>query len=289
MAKWTVRLARAGGKACAHSACACSDRRPAYGVRRRWPPGRRCLHGAAAFALISSLIFCNAPSSAASESEDVTTALTLAGFLRAARTVISENQSLINDPEAGDKGLTGAVVLEKAKAKFREASGKDPQSVDSNSREGRLLSSQMAAVVEVMDENQTTINRKGLGFKGFVPAVFARLVNERFRAKAGQEADIKVTAPRRLIRNRKALPDSWENGIIEEKLVLPDWPKNQMYTAETEKKGRTAFRVLLPEYYGQGCLKCHGGPKGDIDVTGYPKEGGQLGELGGVISISLFR
>ena len=38
-----------------------------------------------------------------------------------------------------------------------------------------------------------------------------------------------------------------------------------------------------------GCLTCHGEPKGEIDVTGYPKEGGKLGDLGGVISITLFR
>ncbi len=185
--------------------------------------------------------------------------------------------------------MTGPVVLEKAVAGYREASGKDPKSVDPDSREGRLLSAQMAAVVEVMDENQMTINREGLGFKGFVPAVFARLVNERFRLKAGEEADIKVTAPKRLIRNRKALPDSWEHGVIEEKLALPDWPKDQIFTSAADSKGRAAFRVLIPEYYGQGCLKCHGEPKGDIDITGYPKEGGKLGELGGVISITLFK
>jgi hypothetical protein len=38
----------------------------------------------------------------------------------------------------------------------------------------------MDAIVEVMDANQTTINAKGTGFKGFIPALFARLVNEAF-------------------------------------------------------------------------------------------------------------
>ena len=54
-------------------------------------------------------------------------------------------------------------------------------------------------------------------------------------------------------------------------------------------KGRDAFRVLVPEYYGAGCLRCHGEPKGEIDVTGYPKEGGKLGDLAGAISITLYR
>ncbi len=30
-------------------------------------------------------------------------------------------------------------------------------------------------------------------------------------------------------------------------------------------------------------------PKGEIDVTGYPKEGGKAGDLGGAISIVLFK
>jgi len=45
----------------------------------------------------------------------------------------------------------------------------------------------------------------------------------------------------------------------------------------------------VPEYYGASCLSCHGGPKGEFDVTGYPKDGAKEGDLGGVISITLYR
>ena len=38
----------------------------------------------------------------------------------------------------------------------------------------------MAAITEVMDANQSTINAKGIGFKAFIPAVFGRLVSEAF-------------------------------------------------------------------------------------------------------------
>jgi hypothetical protein len=30
-------------------------------------------------------------------------------------------------------------------------------------------------------------------------------------------------------------------------------------------------------------------PKGELDITGYPKEGRKLGDLGGVMTITLFR
>jgi hypothetical protein len=45
---------------------------------------------------------------------------------------------------------------------------------------------------------------------------------------------------------------------------------------------------MVPEYYAKSCLSCHGQPKGEVDITGYPKEGASEGDLGGIISITLF-
>ena len=146
---------------------------------------------------------------------DPAVAASLAQMLRSARAVISANQTLINDPDKGDKGLTGQVVLAQTVKLYQSATGTDPMTIDPKSREARLLHDQMDAIVEVVDANQTTINAKGVGFKAFIPAVFARLVNEAFARRAGDEATIKVTAPEDLVRNRKALPDKWELQVIE--------------------------------------------------------------------------
>jgi hypothetical protein len=221
--------------------------------------------------------------------DEEATALHLADMLRAARAVISAKQDLINDPDVGDKGLTGEVVLAETIARFKASTGMDPTAVDPGSRLGQLFGAQMAAITEVMDEAQGSINQPGMGFKGFVPAIFARLVNERFEQKVGDRAMIKVTAPAVLVRNRMALPDAWESEHIESQLLAPDWPEGQVFATMAQRDGREAFRMLVPEYYTPGCLSCHGEPKGEIDVTGYPKEGGELGDLGGVISITLFR
>lgn len=223
------------------------------------------------------------------ESEDVEIAISLSNMLRAGRGVIASKQSLINDPNVGDKGLSGEVVLAEAIKTYRELTQIDPRSIDAETRKGRLLSAQMTAIREVMDSSQGDINVPGVGFKGFVPAVFARLVNERFAQLIGYEADIKVTAPPSLVRNRKSRPDQWEAEVIRTKLSAKDWPNGQLFHGESKKDGRDAFRVAVPEYYGAGCLSCHGEPKGEIDITGYPKEGGKEGDLGGVISITLYR
>src|SRR5690606_23696024 len=145
---------------------------------------------------------------------------------------------------------------------------------DPNSKLGRLFAAQMAAISTVVDENQETIDMPGVGFKGFIPATFARLVNEEFEARVGTEARIKVTAPMRLVRNRKARPDAWEAAVIAEKMTDPSWPRGKYFQEVANVEGRPAFRILIPEYYEPTCLTCHGGPAGEVDVTGYPKEGG---------------
>lgn len=215
-------------------------------------------------------------------------ALALANMLRAGRTVISSEQAVINDPGT-DKAITGVSVRNEAIRVYREKTGTDPNDIIAHNPYGKLLQLQIESITEVIDDNQSTINKPGIGFKGFVPAVFARLVNERFRDKIGKEAEVKVTAPVSLVRNRKALPDDWEMEIINSKLSSADWPKNKVFSQLAEKNGRKAYRVLVPEYYSENCLSCHGEPRGEIDITGYPKEGGHTGQLGGVISISLYR
>jgi hypothetical protein len=229
-----------------------------------------------------------AVASAAPIADDMAIAQSLAEMLRDARTIISDKQDLINNQQLGDKHLTGGVVLEQAVAKYKKDTGVDPRKLDPASREGRLLRAMMAAILEVVDDNQPTINEKGTGFKGFIPAVFARLVAESFDYLAKGEAEVKVTAPLELVRNRKARPDPWETQVIEKRLLDPAWPTGQPFSAEVESNGRPAFRLAVPEYYVESCLACHGSPKGEMDITGYPKEGGKLNDLGAVISIALY-
>ncbi len=239
--------------------------------------------------LLAGVLLCGAAAAPAPPAKDEAIAQGLAEMVRDARTVISNNQDLINDPKIGDKHLTGQKVLADTIALYQKNTGSDPDAVDKTSREGRLLHAMMSAIVAVMDDNQETINEKGTGFKGFIPAVFGRLVSELFNGLAEGEAVMKITAPPDLVRNRKARPDAWETEVIDTKLLKPDWPKGQPYWALVSINGRPAYRVAVPEYYRQSCLTCHGTPKGELDVTGYPKEGRKLGDLGGVVSIVLFR
>ena len=241
------------------------------------------------FVALCAMVFVPVAAQSQEREDDTVIAASLTALLRASRTVVSRHQALINDPAIGDKGLTGKKVLAEALVVYKETTRTDPKSISPSSRHGRLFRAQQEAIIEVIDANQKTINQAGVGFKGFIPSTFARLLNDAFAKRTGSEVIVKVTAPEALIRNRKSRPDDWEAAIIRDKLLRPDWPKGQMVTELSDSQGRAAFRFAAPEYYAPSCLSCHGGPKGQIDVTGYPKEGASEGDLGGVISVTLFR
>jgi hypothetical protein len=217
------------------------------------------------------------------------TATTLAALLRAGRSVISANQDLINNPDVGAKELSGEKVLNLAAAAFQKSTGRDLASFPAETQTGRLLQLLGRSIRAVMDENKSQIDVKGVGFKGFIPAVFTREVADHFNELAHGEALLRVTAPMNVVRNRRVRPDAWENNIIETNLRSAQWTKGEPFQAETVVGDRAAFRMLIPEYYSASCLACHGKPAGEIDLSGYPKEGASEGDLGGVISILIFK
>lgn len=212
----------------------------------------------------------------------------LAAVLRAARTVISGHQDLINNPDIGDKGLDGARIAKEAIALYTERVGQGPFDGELAPNEEKLVRAQIEAISEVVDEHQADINRKGVGLKGFIPAVFARLTNEKYTEKVGELARVKVTAPINLVRNRRARPDDWERDAIETILSSKDWTVGKTFMERVTYEDKPALRMLMPEYYSKSCLTCHGSPKGELDITGYPKEGGKENDLGGAISIVIF-
>jgi len=243
----------------------------------------------ATFITVAFLFSVSKPALASTNENSLSTALLLADILRAARTEIASQQPTINNELVGDKGLSGEVVLSRVMVRLQQAGQAEKVANPTDEREARLIKAQLESIQEIIDENQPLINNKGIGFKGFVPAVFAQLTNERFGEKVGDVAELKVTAPIELIRNRKARPDKWERNVIESLFKSDKWERGELFAEHAPAKRGSAFRVMVPEYYGEACLACHGAPKGEVDVTGYPREGGKAGELGGSISITLYQ
>jgi len=106
------------------------------------------------------------------------TARLLAILLDSGRYVINENQELFDDPMKEDKGFTPDVFEQQLVEMFRGRSGIDLRDLNSARvppSTKKLLQVLVAASKEVVAEAQPAINRKGVGFKGFIPAVFGAL------------------------------------------------------------------------------------------------------------------
>ena len=247
---------------------------------------KRVVAGAmVAMTILCRVVLAAEPAGDAKTDYAITHHLTI--LLRSARAVISHHQTLINEQRAG-KHFTPEKVLEEAKANYATAIGHPFPKLDANTPEGRLLTALEDAIVKVMEEAQPLINDPDRAFKGFLPAVFAYKVADRFDQIVGDAAYLKITAPEELIRNRANAPDAWEGQIIRTRFQSPQWQHGAHVAEFSELKGKKAYRLITPEYYQHSCLTCHGEPKGATDITGGKKEGAKLGDLGGAISAAVY-
>ncbi len=87
-------------------------------------------------------------------------------------------------------------------------------------------------------------------------------------------------------RNPKNTPDEFEAKVLKT-FADPNYPRQGEKIVSETVDGGKAIRVMLPLFYGKGCLSCHGEPKGEKDISGYMKEGGKEGDMGGAISVKL--
>jgi hypothetical protein len=213
--------------------------------------------------------------------DEAETAELLIALLKAGRAVVSEHQAVINDSSKGNKGFTDEFVARQIIDKFKAKTRVD-LSRPSNLSQSPLLLALLEAEREVVLESQPVINKQGVAFKGFIPAVFARKAGEKFHRKTGIKLKLTGT-DYRFPGNR---PDDFEAEVLR-MFADPRHPKGQQYSKATMVGGKPVLRVMDPEYAGATCLTCHGGPKGERDITGMKKEGWKEGELAGAISITL--
>jgi len=235
--------------------------------------------------LLVLLSFCAGIALAAIPAETEATAKLLAVLLDSGRVVLAKNQTLINDPAKGDKGFTSAVFEAQVVEEFKNRSGMDFTKLDSakiSDRGKQLLKELMAAGKQVIDEKQPVINEKGKGYKNVIPATWGTWTGEKFTQKTG--VLLKQTALD--YRNPKNAPDAFETKILN-KFAEPTYPREgENIVAEVVDSGKT-LRLLLPLYHKKGCLVCHGTPKGEMDISGYKKEGHAEGDPAGTISVAI--
>ncbi len=211
--------------------------------------------------------------------EDAEVADLLIKLLQTGRSVISDNQALINDRNQGHKGFTPDVFGKETIARYKKKTTIDLNDVSQSPR-SRLLEHLLQAEREVVEDYQPVINKKGIAFKGVLPALFVRKAGEHFYLRTG--ITLKLTSMDYRFRGNR--PDRFEAEVL--KLFSePDYPKGKDVLKYTQVEDQRVLRVMSPEYAKGSCLKCHGTPKGERDITGGRKEGWKEGDLGGAISV----
>ena len=201
------------------------------------------------------------------------------------RVTVGANQPLINDPDKGDKGFTPDVFEKQVTDKFKDRAKVNLADLKNEKIPGlakKLLPQLVDAMKATVADYQPVINRAGVGFKGFIPATFGTQAAAKFRAKSGVYLKQTQNPPR----NPKNSPDDFELKALA-KFAEASYPRQgEKIISETVDAGK-AVRVMLPLFYGKGCLPCHGEPKGEKDISGYMKEGAKEGDSGGAISVKL--
>ncbi|GJL54550.1 MAG: histidine kinase [Nitrospirales bacterium] len=226
------------------------------------------------------------PAVAFGNTELVETGRLLAKLLDAGRMIIGHNQAVINDPNRGDKGFTPDVFEAQVIALFQKETGVDLghlQSAKVPAHAKPLLVRLLNVSKETVASYQTVINIPGVKYKGLIPATFGTEAAKRFRNWSN--IYLKQTAPDHFLRNPENKADGYEAEVMKGFAESPTHDRQAIYSTTVAEEG--SVRVLMPLYYEKSCLSCHGGPKGEKDISGYKKEGGHEGELAGAISVKL--
>jgi general secretion pathway protein A len=221
-----------------------------------------------------------------SEMEAGETARLLAVLLDSGRVVLGKAQSTINNPRLEDKGFSGSVFEARLRKEFLGRTGHDLSNLKPAAMPERakpLLMKLASYMTRMVQEVQPEINKKGVGFKGFIPATFATRVADRFSKESGLKLR-QIGPPAVDPRNPNNKPDEQEEEVL--LAIQKSHPRAGDHVIEQRFPDKSV-RVLLPLFYTKACLSCHGKPKGEIDISGYEKEGFKEGDLGGAISVVL--
>lgn len=214
------------------------------------------------------------------------TARLLTVLLDSGRVVLGKVQPTINNPRLEDKGFSSSVFETQLRKEFLTRTGHDLRNLAPSAMPERakpLLVRLSFFMQKAVQEVQPLINKKGIGFKGFIPATFATKVAESFSKDTGLKLR-QIGPPGMAPRNPNNKADEQEEQAL--LAIEKSHPRVGDHVVEQQLPD-DGVRVLLPLFYNKQCLACHGKPKGALDISGYEKEGFKEGDLGGAVSIIL--
>ncbi len=158
------------------------------------------------------------------------------------------------------------------------------EQVEAQLREkGAVLAQQMNCVWEFMVSNQDRLEQISFTENGVYQGLHCAIVGRSIGALFTSQTDYVTRYVNFNPRNSADEPDEFEAAALR---AFIDEGTHEYYQV-VEADGREVFRYMAPMKIDQNCLKCHGEPAGELDVTGHLKEGWSLNDVGGAISITM--
>lgn len=146
-----------------------------------------------------------------------------------------------------------------------------------------VLAAEMRAAWDFVDMNQNVINRAEDGSfrtKHLVCVVAAKSISMLFTTQTDYSIRFTNDTPRQAAN----APDAFEQEALA--AFNADSSLESFYRVEDAGDGTRVFRYTEPLHVTESCLECHGEPAGEPDQYGYAKEGMQVGQVGGAMSIT---
>ncbi|WP_452040710.1 ATP-binding protein [Adlercreutzia rubneri] len=147
--------------------------------------------------------------------------------------------------------------------------------------EARTLNTEMRAVWNYIDDAQPSININADGtydFKGIYCSVAGKGIAKRFTRESDNYV---IRYVRENPRSGTDEPDSFEQVALNHFTVGGATEHYEL----TDYEGRPVFRYASVLPIKPNCLPCHGEPAGTPDETGFLREGMELGDVAGAVSI----
>jgi len=146
--------------------------------------------------------------------------------------------------------------------------------------ESRTLAIMMTSVWDFASINKDVINTSSTGeydYKGLHCSLVGKAVGRLFSVNSDYTFRFVNLTPR----NPNAMPDEFETKALNSFLTS----NATEYYGVSYIRGEPVFRYVYMMEVRSDCLECHGGIKGEIDISGYPMEGWSIGDIAGAGSI----
>ncbi len=203
------------------------------------------------------------------------TATKIAQAIFAGRMVIFSQMGKLTDPNIGDKGYTGAVFEKQWRASVEHLQ------IDASPSQQRIMEKVFWAGKQAMDNNQDRLNVKGVAWKHFLPAKWEREMGSLLNARTG----ILTKQPARNYRNPVNIPDSAERETLT-RFVQPGFDGAAHGTFAQMGK-QEVYRYMEPIRLIPPCMGCHGKPQGELDMLGFEKDGLEINDVIGLMSVTI--